>query len=104
MEQGVKQNIKENKTYYITMTVVHWIDVFTRKNHCDAIIESLKYCQKFKGLNIFAYCIMSNHIHMLVNASEPFELKDVNVTSKNLHQKRYCFKYKTNLKVDVNGC
>ena len=77
MEQGVKQNIKENKTYYITMTVVNWIDVFTRKNHCEAIIESLKYCQKFKGLNIFAYCIMSNHIHMLVNTNEPFELKDV---------------------------
>ena len=49
MEQGVKQNIKENKTYYITMTVVNWVDVFTRKNHCDAIIESLKYCQKEKG-------------------------------------------------------
>jgi hypothetical protein len=32
MEQGVKQNIKENKTYYLTMTVIHWIDVFTRKN------------------------------------------------------------------------
>ncbi len=77
MEQGVKQNIKENKTYYITMTVVNWVDVFTRKNHCDAIIESLKYCQQAKGLNIFAYCIMSNHIHMLVNTNEPFELKDV---------------------------
>ena len=67
MEQGVKQNIKENKTYYITMTVVNWVDVFTRKNHCDAIIESLKYCQKAKVLNIFDYCIMSNHINMLVN-------------------------------------
>jgi REP element-mobilizing transposase RayT len=56
---------------------VNWVDVFTRKNHCDAIIESLKFCQKEKGLNIFAYCIMSNHIHMLVNTNDPFELKDV---------------------------
>lgn len=77
MEQGVKQNIKENKTYYITMTVINWIDIFTRKNHCDVIIESLKWCQKEKGLNIFAYCIMSSHIHMLINTNEPFDLKDV---------------------------
>ena len=77
MEYRKKHNIKENKTYFLTMTVVNWVDVFTRKNHCDAIIESLKYCQKEKGLQIFAYCIMSNHIHMLVNTLSPFELKDV---------------------------
>jgi hypothetical protein len=46
MKQGEKQNIKTNKVYYLTLTVVNWIDVFTRKNHRDAIIESLKYCQK----------------------------------------------------------
>jgi len=44
MQQGQKQNLKSNKAYYITMTVVCWVDVFTRKNHRDAIIESLKYC------------------------------------------------------------
>jgi REP element-mobilizing transposase RayT len=76
MKQGEKQNIKTNNTYYITLTVVNWVDVFTRKNHVEAIIDSLKYCQKEKGLVIFAYCIMSNHIHMLVNTDEPFLLKD----------------------------
>jgi putative transposase len=91
MIQGVKQNIKENKTYYITMTVVHWVDVFTRKNHCEAIIESLKYCQKEKGLNIYAYCIMSNHIHMLVNTNEPFELRDVIRDFKKFTSKKILF-------------
>jgi putative transposase len=76
MQQGQKQNIKTDKSYYLTLTIVNWIDVFTRKNHRDAIIESLKYCQKEKGLVIFAYCIMSNHIHMIVNTNEPFLLKD----------------------------
>lgn len=61
MQQGVKQNLKSDKAYFITMTVVGWIDIFTRKNHRDAIIESFKYCQKEKGLIIFAYVIMSNH-------------------------------------------
>jgi REP element-mobilizing transposase RayT len=75
--QGLKQNIKFNSTYYLTLTVVNWIDVFTRKNHRDAIIESLKYCQAEKGLNIYAYVIMSNHIHLIVNCNLPFELSDV---------------------------
>lgn len=76
MKQGHKQTIKTDKSYYLTLTVVNWVDVSTRKNHRDAIIESLKYCQQEKGLVIFAYCIMSNHIHMIVNTNEPYLLKD----------------------------
>lgn len=76
MIQGQKQTIKTDMAYYLTMTVVNWVDVFTRQNHRDAIIESLKYCQKEKGLIVFAYCIMSNHIHMIVNTHEPYQLKD----------------------------
>ena len=69
MQQGQKQNLKSDKAYYITMTVVGWVDVFTRKNHRDAIIESLKYCQKERGLIMYAYVIMSNHIHMIVQTN-----------------------------------
>ena len=29
------------------------------------LIESLKYCQKEKGLEVYAYCIMTNHNHMI---------------------------------------
>jgi len=76
MKQGQKQNIKTDKAYFLTMTVVNWIDIFTRQNHRDAVIESLKYCQKEKGLVLFAYCIMSNHIHLMANTNEPFLLKD----------------------------
>jgi REP element-mobilizing transposase RayT len=77
MQQGVKQNLKSDKAYFITMTVVGWVDVFTRKNHRDAIIESLKYCQKEKGLIIFAYVIMSNHIHMIIDTAGEIPLKDI---------------------------
>jgi REP element-mobilizing transposase RayT len=77
MKQGVKHTIKKNSSYFITLTVVGWIDVFTRKNHKDAIIESLRYCIANKGLNIYSFCLMSNHLHLIANCNEPFELKDV---------------------------
>ncbi len=77
MIQGQKQTIKTDKTYFLTLTVVGWIDVFSRKNHKDAFINSLKYCQENKGLIVFAYVMMTNHIHLIVNTNEPFLLKDV---------------------------
>jgi putative transposase len=52
MKQGQKQNIKTDRAYFLTLTVVNWIDVFTRKNHRDDLIELLKYCQKEKGLGV----------------------------------------------------
>jgi len=40
MQRGLKRNLKSDKAYFITMTVVGWIDVFTRKNHRDEIINA----------------------------------------------------------------
>ncbi len=51
--------------YFLTFQIVGWVDLFTRKVYRDMVIESLKHCQKNKGLNLYAYVIMSNHIHML---------------------------------------
>jgi len=44
----------QNEIYFITTTVVGWIDAFTRKELAEVIIESLKYCQSEKGLIIYA--------------------------------------------------
>jgi len=76
MKQGVKHTIKKNTSYFLTLTIFGWIDVFTRKNHKEAVIESLRYCIKNKGLNVYCFCLMPNHLHMIVNCNEPFELKD----------------------------
>ena len=77
MKQGVKHTIKHNSSYYLTLTVLSWIDVFTRKNHGDVIIDSLRYCINNKGLNVYAFCLMSNHLHLVVNCDEPDQLSDV---------------------------
>ena len=56
------------KPYFITATVVDWIDVFTRQNYRDIIIDSLKYNIENKGLIVYAYVIMSNHLHFIIQA------------------------------------
>ena len=56
--------------HFITATVVDWIDVFSRKSHRDSIIKSLDFCINNKGMVLYGYVIMSNHIHMVVQSSD----------------------------------
>jgi REP element-mobilizing transposase RayT len=53
--------------YFITSTIVQWIPVFTRKAYIDILLDSLKFCRSNKGLKIFAYVILDNHLHLLVS-------------------------------------
>lgn len=63
--------------YFLTLTVIDWIDIFTRKNHKLKIIESLKYCQKNKGLELYAYCLMPSHLHMIASGKGDVSLSDI---------------------------
>ena len=62
--------------YFLTITVNEWVDVFTRKTYCDIIIDSLNFCVEEKGLIVYGYIIMSNHLHLLVQAKNE-DLSDV---------------------------
>ena len=62
--------------YYITATVVQWIDVFSRSIYKDIIVDSLKFCQKNKGLCIYGWVIMTNHVHMICRSQKGFALSD----------------------------
>ncbi len=51
--------------YFVSFAVIEWIDVFTRNEYKNIILDSLSYCQKGKGMEIFAWCIMTNHVHLI---------------------------------------
>ncbi len=56
----------DRKLYFVTFTVVYWLDVFIRNEYKDIIYESIKYCQKEKSLEVYGYCIMTSHIHLII--------------------------------------
>ncbi len=60
----------KKEIHFVTFAVVEWVDVFTRKEYRDILIESLKFCQKEKGLLLHGWCIMSNHVHLIVSAKD----------------------------------
>ncbi len=63
--------------YFITISVVQWIDVFTRTEYKDILIDSLKFCQKEKGLVIYAWCIMTNHLHLIISQKDETHLENI---------------------------
>ena len=60
----------ERYAHSVTFTVVNWIDVFTRDEYRTIILDSLNYCIRNKGLIVHAYCIMTNHVHLIISSKQ----------------------------------
>lgn len=58
----------EGAVYFVTFTVHQWVDVFSRPCYRQILLDSLRYCQQHKGLDIFAWVLMSNHIHLIIRS------------------------------------
>jgi putative transposase len=55
--------------HFVTFSVVGWIDVFSREQYKELLIESLKYCQGNKGMVLHAWVIMTNHVHLIISSN-----------------------------------
>jgi len=66
----------QHYTYFITCTVVNWIDIFTRPVYQDIIVQSLNYCVKAKGLHLNGWVLMTNHLHFVGRCEGPHRMSD----------------------------
>ncbi|MEA3495814.1 MAG: transposase [Bacteroidota bacterium] len=64
------QILNQNGLYFLTFQVVGWADVFSRKDYRDIIIDSFTHCRKNKGLLLYAYVIMTNHVHVIMQSKK----------------------------------
>jgi putative transposase len=68
MPEGGYKIRNQSAIHFITFAVVEWMDVFTRKNYRDIVLDSIRFCQKDRGLLVHSWCIMSNHLHLVLPA------------------------------------
>jgi putative transposase len=73
MSDGGYRIRNKKEVHFLTLTIVEWVDVFTRKEYRDILLKSLQFCQESKGLSIHGWCVMSNHAHLLAS-SKIFDL------------------------------
>jgi putative transposase len=74
---GIKNKISPGYVYYCTLTIVEWIDIFTRPAYKHLIVDSLNYCIANKGLKVYCWCLMSNHLHIIASAGDEGNLSDI---------------------------
>jgi len=55
--------------HFVTCTVLHWVPVFTRPVTVDIILDSLRFLSK-EGLKVYAYVILENHLHLVVQSEQ----------------------------------
>ncbi|MCC6290143.1 MAG: transposase [Chitinophagaceae bacterium] len=56
--------------YFLTFQVVSWVDLFSRRRYKDILVDSLNTCIRHKGLQVYSWCIMSNHVHCILSAQQ----------------------------------
>ena len=79
-------------TYFVTLSIVQWIELFTRKELKYVIIDALKYCQQEKGLIINAWCLMPSHLHMVIRSNK-LPLSDILRDFKKIYSQKFTKNY-----------
>ena len=66
-----KYKFRDNeKLYFVSFSVVYWMDVFIRNDYREIILDSLRHYQEKKGLEVYAYCIMTSHVHLIIGSNQ----------------------------------
>lgn len=53
--------------HFVTLTVLHWIPVFTRPETVNILLDSLRFLSK-DGLKVDAWVILENHCHFVLQS------------------------------------
>lgn len=55
-----------NKMYFVSFSVINWIDLFICKEYKEILLNSIRFCQQTKDLEIYGWCIMTSHVHLII--------------------------------------
>jgi putative transposase len=66
----------QERLYFISFAVINWIDLFIRNEYKDILLDSWRHCQQNKGLEIYGWCIMTSHVHLIIG-SHGDKLEDI---------------------------
>lgn len=95
----------QEQLYFVSFAVENWVDVFVRPSYKQLIFSDLVYCQKEKGLEIYAWCFMSSHIHLIIGIQGKENIQDILRDFKKYTSKRLIEEIQTmSWKVEERGC
>ena len=63
--------------YFITTNTHKWTKYFEESLFCDLFIENLKICKRIQGFQLFAFCLIYNHLHLLLQPNDRYNISKV---------------------------
>jgi REP element-mobilizing transposase RayT len=74
------------------------MDVFTRNEYKNILLDSWRHCQQKKGLVIHAWVIMTNHVHMIISRNGDYKFEQIVRDFKKYTSTKICSAISCNLK------
>ncbi|ODQ01500.1 REP-associated tyrosine transposase [Salinivibrio sp. DV] len=53
--------------HFVTLTVLHWIPVFTRPDTVNILLDALRFLSR-DGLKVYAWVVLENHCHLVLQS------------------------------------
>ena len=69
-EQKRKSFIELGEIYFWTATINKWQPLLQRDDYKNVVISSLEYLSNMRKIDVFAFVIMPNHIHLIWRVNE----------------------------------
>ena len=64
-----RQNLIDERFFFITTTVIQYTKVFERNIYCELLVKNIKHYQSRYEFSILAYVIMPSHFHWIVEVN-----------------------------------
>jgi len=61
--------VNPDQPHFMTLTVLHWMPVFTRPEAVNIVLDSLRFLMQ-EGLRIHAWVILENHLHLVAQSPQ----------------------------------
>jgi len=56
---------EDHYPHFMTCTIVAWLPVFANRQFAEAILDSWRFLQTKRNIDIIAYVILENHLHWI---------------------------------------
>jgi putative transposase len=70
MLSNEKPIIPLDSCYFLTLNIVDKIDLFVRPAYKQVVADALNYFIQNQGLQLYAWCLMTSHVHLVLRAKD----------------------------------
>jgi len=77
-----KRVYEENAVYFIVTKTHQNFPYFKEETFCDLLIEDLKICTELKKFKLYAFCVIYDHLNLLIHPSKEFNISGIMGTFK----------------------